>query len=50
LEKPYHSEAESSDAGTVVENSLNGNTETDNFLQIETYQTQDDDNELLSEM
>lgn len=40
---------ESSDAGTVVENSLNEYTEPDHFGIVETYQTQDEDLELLSE-
>lgn len=40
---------ESSDAGTVVENSLNEYMEPDHFGIVETYQTQDEDLELLSE-
>ena len=50
IDRPQlHAGDDSSDVGTVVENSLNEYTEPDHFGIVETYQTQDDDLELLSE-
>ena len=45
----YGLDDDSSDAGTVVENSMYEYAEPDHFGIVETYQTQDEDLELLSE-